>query len=870
MGQKLERLSEKDEESQENSDWSDQTAEIQRSQTTEQDESRNQDDGQFMKPGSLAVGQVGGHTVFSACAVPQTGQPIRPLGQQEHPLDTKRQWVGGDTEGWSVIRIVEGSDTVQNLKETRYTLNCKPGSRSTAVAFTGTTAMEQQGNGRKSGFGCSKLGPDSQTRGLTNPRNPTNEEEFVLLERAESWASTDGENNITFADRIKTKNPQSSIRRRVEEDASASYSDDNLSQPSPNNPEDEDINKESRGRGDTLLEAHAESSPPACFKREMGQHLAELTGSRCQLKGVSHDRAAHTETTRRRKAEREQNMNDHRKEQMHTNISKEHLSTQNNSRLVKRLRESTADLENMHDRAVQLTLQEEGDEERAVKSNGEPCLETVELSLRESQNTVEESHNSGFIALKTQQADPSHQSRFAGAVSKRAKAGVTGTLRSNDKEENDQAFCKAAHSHSLKAKPYSAEIQQLQDNPSFSVEQCDLIPGLPQPDNEGCNGKTQISTVKAESDLVCCSPAITSPPLTRLLPAKDTSVVTQLQTSVINSERAPDATSCDSKEESISKEKPKVKGPPPPVAKKPKNPFIKLKTAQLMSSDMQRRGKDHLKHSEERVKRRHTIDFNIAPPRNNPTNQDMCVLWDERGTYTVPTNTRRLSFGLNPWEHFSLKHMDDRYGDMIDFDYCGRIAKLSPDEELQNLDMMQRRVFLERRSRFKSSPPPVANKTSTPFASTETVHAPEVTSDKETMKPACAGKREIHPEPLSERVSPQVDHAKYGNRKDVTDHRRVRDAGNASEVGSYKPVAEIVKQTNQMQKHQGRAKSEGAKVQMTEQSPSVKVSQMKNTFDAPKKSKERPQDVQLAPKKGKPVRCIIYVLTVAFAHKYVL
>ncbi|XP_026212323.1 coronin-1C-A isoform X1 [Anabas testudineus] len=227
----------------------------------------------------------------------------------------------------------------------------------------------------------------------------------------------------------------------------------------------------------------------------------------------------------------------------------------------------------------------------------------------------------------------------------------------------------------------------------------------------------------------------------------------------------------------------------------------------------------------------------------------MCVLWDERGTYTVPTNTRRLSFGLNPWEHFSLKHMDDRYGDMIDFDYCGRIAKLSPDEELQNLDMLQRRVFLERRPRFKSSPPPVANKTSTPFASTETVHAPEVTSDKETMKPACAGKREIYPEPLSERVSPQVDHAKYGNRKDVTYHRRVRDAGNASEVGSYKPVAEIVKQTNQMQKHQDRAKSEGAKVQMTEQSPSVKVSQMKNTFDAPKKSKERPQDVQLAPKK---------------------
>lgn len=860
MGQKLERLSEKDEESQENSEWSEQTVETQHSETTEQDESRDQDDGRFMTPDSTgtfseitvsgpAAGHAGEHTVTSACTVPQTGQPIRPLGQQVHPLDIPRQWMGGETEGWSVTRTVEGSETVLNPKETRHTLNKKKGSESTAVAFTGTTAMEEQGNGKKSEIGYSKLGPDTQTRGLTNPCNPTNEEEFVVLERDETWMSSDGENNITFGNRKKTEDPQSSVRRRVEEDASASYGDDNLLQPSTSNPEDTDYDKESRGKCNILVEAHAETSPAACYEREMGQHLAEVTGSRCQLKGVSHARAGHTETTRRGKAEREQNMNDHSEEQMHTHINKEHLSTQNNSGLVKRLREGTGDLENVHDKAVQLTLQEEGVGEGAFKSNQEPCMETVAFSLRESQNEDKESHNSGFITLKTQQAGQSHQSRFAGAVSKRAKAGITGTLSLNIKKEDDQAFCKAAHSHSLKAKPHSSEIQQLQDNPSLSLEQCDLIPCLPLPE-------TQIATLKRESNLVCFSPVITPPPLTHLLPTKDTSTATQLKTSMINSQTVADTTTCDSKEESTPKEKPKVKGPPPPVPKKPKNPFIKLKTAQLMSTDVQRRGKDHLR-SEERVKRRHTFHFNKALPYNTPTNQDMCLLWDESGTYTVPTNTRRLSVGLGPWEHLSFKHMDDQYGDMVDFDYCERMAKLSPDEEPQNLDMLQRKIFLEGRSRYKSSPPPVTKKPINPFASTETVHTSEVTSsDKITLKPACSEKTQIYPELLSERVSSQVsnsNHANYSNRKDTTDYSTVRDAGNDSEVRSYKPVAKIVKETNQMQKLQGQVKSEGAKAQVrvTEHSPSVKVSQIKNTFDVPKKSKERPQDVPLPPKKGK-------------------
>ncbi|XP_037609595.1 uncharacterized protein LOC119478734 isoform X2 [Sebastes umbrosus] len=663
--------------------------------------------------------------------------------------------------------------------------------------------MEEQGNGKKSELGRSKLGPDTQIR---TKYDPTNEEDFVVLEKDETSMPSDRDS--TFGKRIKTKNLQSSIKRRVEEDSSASG--DNLTQPSRNAPQEKGNEKKSRRRSDTLpvttdsVEAQAGSSPEVCFEREMGPYLAEVTDSRCRLKGAGRVGAADAETTGRRRAEREQNVNDHCEGKASTNINREHLSTQNNSDSVKRIRKSTEDLEG---------VLEQG---RDRESKWEPCLEKVDPSLRESENQYKESHDSGFIAQKTQVgADPSHQSRFAGAVSKRAKAGT-----------------KKEDSHPPKVEPPSSE-----DNP-FSLEQGDLIP-CRLPENECCDGKIQVASLKRESKLVCFTAVITPPPLTHLLPQRDTSMPTQL---------------CDSKDESVPKEKPKVKGPPPPVPKKPKNPFIKLKTAKLKSTDVQRRGKDHLR-SEEKVKRRHTIDFSKDLPCNTPANQDMCLLWDERGTYTAPTDVRRLSVNLSPWEHDSLGRMDDRYGDMVDFDYCERMAQLSPEEEPQDLDMLERRVFLERRSRFKSSPPTAAKKPPNRFASAETLHIPEVTlshNEIKPPKPACSGKREVYPELLPERVSTQVSNdsrGNYGKRRD--NHSSDRDAGYGTEAESYKPVAEMIKERNQMQRHQTRVKPEGAKapVRVAEEGPSVKVSQIKNAFDVPKKSKERPPEVPPPPKK---------------------
>ncbi|XP_037120823.1 coronin-1C-A-like isoform X1 [Syngnathus acus] len=268
------------------------------------------------------------------------------------------------------------------------------------------------------------------------------------------------------------------------------------------------------------------------------------------------------------------------------------------------------------------------------------------------------------------------------------------------------------------------------------------------------------------------------------------------------------------KELQLSEEKPKTKGPPPPVPKKPPKPFIKLKTAQLMSAE--RRGKDHLR-SEERARRRHTVDLHKGFLTGGAANQDMCPLWDERNANASRSDVRRRSVEFGSW---ARDRTDNDYGGLVDFEYCARVAQLSPDEDPVDLDMVRRRVFLERRNLYKKAaapPPPIASKPRNPFA------------DQESQEPL---RRALPPE----RTDP---------RDNSTDWRPDGD-----KADSYKPVSELVKETVR-RSQEDRVRAEGPKSQakVLERNPSVKVSQMKNAFDVPKKSKERPRENQPSPKK---------------------
>ncbi|MED6290497.1 hypothetical protein CHARACLAT_013552, partial [Characodon lateralis] len=738
MGQKLERVSERDEESLDNSDWSEQTGDTRLSEAAEQDECRHHEDGSSVFSHQSIGGVRGinignsGLAVISSRTDPQSGQPIRAQGQQEHLLNSREGWV---VPGRETASRVGESKRVLSFKETRQISNKKQGSVKGAAVWIGTAGMDEQENLNFSETGSS--------RGLTASCNPTNEEDFVVLERDENWISNDAENNT----------PGHHNKPEDKEDGSQSCNESKLSQPSRITPQE---------RNNDI--AHAKSSPGDSLETEMGGHSTQVTGSRCQLKGVSCVQAAQSKTTGKGMAETDQN---------------------------------------------------------------------IAAPMREEQKKCKD---------QRQEGNQNHENKFAGAVSKRAKAGIQGNHLLSTKKDNSQAFDKVTSSCPSQPETSHSGQPQLQDGHLFTPEQTNSMHSSSQPGS--CNEKMQIACLKKETELVCFSAVVTPPPYTHLLPGKDTT-----KTSSVNTSSPPEAPSAlsTSNNDFMPAEQSKPKGPPPPVPKKPKNPFIKLKTAQLISTDVQGRAKHHLR-SEDRAKRRHTFDFNKDPLYGTSTNQDMCMLWDEKGTYTVPTNFRRLSADISPWDHLSLRDMDDRFGDMIDYEYCVRMAGLSPEEEPQDLDMMQRRVFLERRSRRKWSPPPITERPR------HTLAKQVITTDSETENPTStlSEKKETEPVFLTDRALMQVNpNSQSEHPKDLTDPISNRDTRRCSDVGSYKPVAEIVKEKNQLHRLQGRVKPEGPKVQvrLAEQNPTLKVSQMKNTFDVPKKSKERPVEMQTPPKK---------------------
>lgn len=740
MGQKLEKPSEKD------GNESGQVGGTERLMAVGQDENGQQDNGSFseLKVSSQAPGQAGLHTLQEARTDPQIGQPIRPQGQQ----DTRREPGGGVRESQSVGGTGGQTQTLPSPEETRPTPAKRRNPENRAVGCGGTVAMEEQDGQKDSGLA---------SQGKGGRCNPITEEDFVVLNDSdETNISSRVQDDVVFEAGTLEGNPLSHMARQVKEGQS------NFLQSFRNILQQHGTTATSRGGNANVPSAPSGSLEAQCNRSlsiaesegETDQRVAEVTGSRCQLKAASYIGAARSRT--RGEAEKEQNLR--------------------------------AASDSVMER--QKTRVEQSPQTKIARSD-----RTDPVSLPNQDNSLglgrETSGNPEYL-----------------------KSGIV-------------------------------------------LERCEplLCPSLLG--RQGGEIQREIACLKKESELVCYSAVVVPPPLAHWLPERDAPEASHVHDL--------DATSDSSGLKKVVelREKPRQRGPPPPVPKKPKNPFVKLKTAQLMSGDVQRRGKDHLR-SEERVKRRHTFHFNKDTPWITARNQDMCPLWDERGTYVAPSGRRPLSVDLSPWEHNSLECMDDQYGDMIDFDFCACVGKLSPDIELQDLDMMQRRIFFERRSRFRSSaqqPPQVARKPPNPFASTETLHIPESVPDNDihsSNQELCSERSEIYPVVRSERLSPKADFrgSQRDNRENVAECRANKDEESSGEVGSYKPVAEIVKEKNQLQRTQGRAKSDKdkAQVRVTEQSSSVRVSQMKNAFDVPKKPRERQADVQSSPKKGKTLR----------------
>uniref|UniRef100_A0A4W5N144 Coronin n=1 Tax=Hucho hucho TaxID=62062 RepID=A0A4W5N144_9TELE len=467
-----------------------------------------------------------------------------------------------------------------------------------------------------------------------------------------------------------------------------------------------------------------------------------------------------------------------------------------------------------------------------------------------------------------------------------------GVKKLNNVESNDGSVSlqQQTTTYTGKAKPVSSSTdtctsitnhQHLADD---SLEQCNVIPSPPLsvPTLEDSDGQRKVVPMQREREPVCYTHVTTPPPITHLLPERETeSAVPTQHNNSMDFTQPEDRTTGASIDPSVPGERPKPKGPPPPVPKKPQNPF-KIPAAKTRSMDEQKKGDDY-HHKEEKKKRRqpHQVSKGNAC---DTASRDMCVLWDDTGSaYTVPSNMYTPDH-FDSMDDFPQQQRaptrEEKYRNIIDFDAWARMVKLAAAEEKpKQLDMLDGRPFLEKQAKLKGPPPPVPKKPQKPFVPLETVPISEdITwpSDDEEIRElelALCERMEDEvedddPEPQPDTVSTDV------RRKNLGDHRIHSGLGERSdresvaelETETYRPVAEETNQMHQRIRHAHQTERLTAKsiirhAERTEPllaksidgavdlGQSLKVSQMKKAFDVTKKPAEKPPETKPEPKK---------------------
>jgi len=873
---------------------------------------------------------------------PRRREPMKSiLARGEHPsVRTRGVHGGGVREGPALSPPDQGTvfcpvDTAQRSERTGGRKTRETGNL--AIAGAGTT-MEEGGETHRGPSGTGPLAGRMHTREPATSADPGKEEDSAVLEKDDTWFPSEGKCERDRRDESGVESRQATLQTEL----IPSDVDENglpqaggfKSSPSQRCAEKSNMNTRHRldhGEGrkrlgsDTIsvtgdcIEAHATSSTSRAV---MELNASEVPGVGCQPEGANNTRAGHVQKHGGggdgTQDSGEQDPAAKSQGQASGTTVLKCLSEEIHEGPLRTNRTSSKDMENTE---AQSGSTGSPNPDGEVRHKAKEKSERLEGSLREAwQNKDNNSHPSdGRTEQRHEGSDRCVRSKFADAVSKRAREDVPGSVslsQSGRQKENGEPLTGGFNSHPPLAQRKSCSVsQQVPDDPT-SKHSLLLLGPLP----EHCGGNRdehiQTASLKKERHILIFSAMVTDPPSVHELPQRDASSASPAGVERDTSPITPGDTAAASgaSREEI-REKAKAKGPPPPVPKKPKNSLIKLRMAQLNTSEVKRRSKSRAEKGE-KTKRRHTVDFHAGIPQNVLTNQDMCLFWDDMGTYTMPTsNVRRQSGDRHgePGRGQRPRSINDRFRDTIDFDYCSRMEKLSPDCEPKNMDMLQEDPFVDRWRRRQDEgsppplpppspppPPPVPRTPQKPLDTSETPAVPGRTEDGEVRPsklPVVLKKRKVEPERgcdvaqagsrdprrAGERtdISGSRDPRRAGDHTDVSassDHRRTADSTDVSGAdhgpeeeakkhdkgtsGSYKPVAELVKERNQL--HQGPRRPAGAisrpegsgraQVGVVERSQSAKVSQMKDTFDVPKKPRrpvERPSEVNPPQKKGK-------------------
>ncbi|XP_043095790.1 coronin-1C-A isoform X1 [Puntigrus tetrazona] len=267
--------------------------------------------------------------------------------------------------------------------------------------------------------------------------------------------------------------------------------------------------------------------------------------------------------------------------------------------------------------------------------------------------------------------------------------------------------------------------------------------------------------------------------------------------------------------------KAKIKGPPPPVPKKPKNPFKKAsgrKESAPHSTDEPSKYSDlllkNIKMGRMQAALQPVEDFNT-----HVSCLDMSPYCMESPFY--------MCMSLEPEAADIPRYCLVPYDETVAPD-CDDLIETVDDEELKEMDMTQLRPLLKRKAKMKGPPPPVPKKPQNPFANTDTEkNKASKDSDLEnaelTLK---SGRRD------SECYLMDVDDEDDSKpTADPTRYPHGSSDSEESELSRYRPVSELINKTQEKVIHHSRTNVTKARPDVTVGSQSLKVSQMKTAFD---------------------------------------
>ncbi|XDV20742.1 hypothetical protein PO909_026008 [Leuciscus waleckii] len=280
-----------------------------------------------------------------------------------------------------------------------------------------------------------------------------------------------------------------------------------------------------------------------------------------------------------------------------------------------------------------------------------------------------------------------------------------------------------------------------------------------------------------------------------------------------------------------TEKKAKIKGPPPPVPKKPKNPFKKAagrKESASHSIDEPSKYLDLLLKNIKMGRRQEALqsaeDFNA-----HASCLDMLPYYIESPSY--------MCMSIEPEAADIPRYYLAPHDEIVSPD-CDNLIETVDDRELNKMDMSQLRPLLKKRAKIKGPPPPVPKKPQNPFAKTDTekIQASKDSVLENVEHPLKYGRRDsesymmdIENEEESKPTAVPTRYPYAACRIPSSDSS----ASEENEVSRYRPVSELIRDSNKIQEkviHHSRTNIIEARPDVTMGSQTQKVLQMKTAF----------------------------------------